>query len=338
MDFEFITEKEDLLAAWQRYIALATSPRDPYADAEYVWLNRWIEAGTPAAIAAEDFWYPFVMRPIPEIFKIPGLDVTSPYGFGGPLTSNPQTLGAFCRYWDDFCEKHNVVAEFIRFNPYLENHLRFPVEKHHVKDVVWFDLSLSKEALEQNSHPQKRRYLKKQDFEFSDRFEGLSSFVKLYQDAMQEKHADRFYQFPQEVFQHLNPNTCWVHSVYHEGEVISAALFLVDGQTVQYFLGANNEIGKALKSSAWLLWQTALKAKKLGYQRYILGGGMQKDDSLFRFKQQLSCLTLPYWIGRKIHNAKNYQQIIDTAEAHYPGWYTETAPLFFYRGRPPEKA
>lgn len=331
MPYKYLADAADLHAAWQAYTAQPNVQIDPYAHPDYLLLNQWIERGQPGVIAGEGLWYPFVMRDIPDRFQLKAKDITSPYGFGGPLG----TIGNFQSFWQDFCKEHNVVAEFIRFNPLLNNHVDLDCEKHHVKDVVWFDLMLDQDALEANLHAQKRRYLKKQTFTFSDDFKYLDDFIRLYEDSMTEKQADEFYHFPRELFTHLKVETCWVHSAIHEGEVISAALFLYDGQTVQYFLGANNETGKTLKSSAWLLWQTALKAKASGHKRYMLGGGMQRDDSLFRFKQQLSCLTLPYWIGRQIHNPTYYQQIIDIAQSKYPGWYTETAPLFFYRETPP---
>lgn len=361
--FQAISDLPTLEQAWRQYLAASGQPDiDPFSLPAYVLGNRHMENGKPVVMTAVSewgaIWYPVVLRELPAVYGLQVKDVISQYGFGGPLiaANSPENrqklLAAFEQYWSGFCGEHQIVAELIRFNPVLKNQQGFHLaDCHHVKDIVWFDLVLSEDELRANLHSQKRRYLKKLDMgssglTWSEDWQHLGAFKQLYAQSMQEKSADGFYHFPDVFFDdlvnQLSVENCWLHTVLYEGRVISAALFLLAGDTVHYFLGANDAIAKNLHASAWVLWKTALKAKSAGYQKYTLGGGLQKDDSLFRFKQQLSPLTLPYHIGTRVWQPDVYQQLKATWHQCWSEYGIEKsaadeAPLFFYRALPPEK-
>jgi len=82
--------------------------------------------------------YPFLIRKINELkffqqMKITEIfyDITSPYGYGGPLvrsygkSDKNLLVNGFIKEFSLFCEKNNIVSEFIRFHPLMENHANF---------------------------------------------------------------------------------------------------------------------------------------------------------------------------------------------------------------------
>ncbi len=83
-------------------------------------------------------YYPFLIR---KIMGTKFVDITTPYGYGGPLfkaineESNLMLAQEFMRVFEKYCLLKDVVSEFIRFTPHLCNHFPmmksgFPVEKH----------------------------------------------------------------------------------------------------------------------------------------------------------------------------------------------------------------
>ena len=76
--------------------------------------------------------YPFLKRSLREIHQFHNLpknlfDITSPYGYGGYLRKNNNiNMEQFYVYFCNYCKENNIVSEFIRFNPILNNILYAP--------------------------------------------------------------------------------------------------------------------------------------------------------------------------------------------------------------------
>ncbi len=102
--------------------------------------------------------YPFLLR---KVNLIPGLegklkqdlyDITTPYGYGGPLATpaaGEKVWSNFCRCLTEYCKGNGIITEFIRFHPLLGNHhlLRRQVVIDRVSSVVFVDLKMSDEEI-----------------------------------------------------------------------------------------------------------------------------------------------------------------------------------------------
>lgn len=322
---------------------------DPCFLPRFLDWNRWVEGETPGAVyftcETGEVWYPFHLRKIPTHWKVPGYDITSTYGFGGPLVKGdvPATLQTFLPYWEAFCQEQQVIAELIRFHPLRENHQHLDsyYEIKQAKEVVWVDLTASEETLWAQLHAQKRWDLKKaatKDLCFTTDKGHFEAFKHLYQQNMQAKHAKNFYHFPDAFYQALQQDLpqedIWLHSVLHQNKVASSALFLASGKTVYYFLAGNAAEARELHSSPYLLWQTFLQAKALGYEKLFLGGGLTHHDSLYQFKRRFSPHVAPYLVGTRIHDAARYSALKSAVLAENPKHEIPDGYLFFYRDIP----
>ncbi len=359
------TERNEQVQLWERFCKRATANDqghliDPYFDPDYLHLNQWIETGKPVVIYAEQnnaaYWYSFMLRPLPEQLNVSGNDITSPYGFGGELFTsdsekNHGLLQHAQQHLETWCKNNEVVAEFIRFHSLIKNKswASNSVDIHHVKTVCWFDLQQSEDQLWQNLHSHKRRYLKKvagNAIQISDDWQHLPAFESLYRNSMQQKQASHFYHFSPLFFESLKnipEQKRWLRTVFYEGEPVGSALFLKEGNHVQYFLGANNQTAKQHHLSAWLLFQTALQSKHDGHKTFTLGGGLSDNDSLFQFKKQLTSTTAPFHIGTRIHHGEKYKALKQSvenrenaarqtnSESGHPDVKDSDRPLFFYR-------
>ncbi|MGE0200594.1 MAG: GNAT family N-acetyltransferase [Candidatus Melainabacteria bacterium] len=353
---QVLSDPKAIRAAWEAVCqVLPLAMQDPYYHPAYLSANRWMEGGEVRVLyfyGALDglpsaLWYPVMLRPLPSRWGIAGNDLTSAYGFGGPVITGNETalVRLMQEFWPVWCAENDVVAEFTRFHPLINNHqwMTNVCAVHAVRDVVWMDLSVPGEQLWQNLHPQKRRYLRKAQangLTFSDDWQYFDTFKSQYAQAMADKEASPFYRFDDRLFDELRfcyGEACWLHTVLLNGEPVSTALFLHQGETIEYFLGANNPDAKNVHASAYLLFRTALKAKDKAFRRYMLGGGLQHDDSLFRFKQQLSPHTATYYIGMRVYNGQRYEQLktaVDQWLALRPESGTRSENLFFYRTVP----
>ena len=76
-------------------------------------------------------------------------DITTCYGYGGPISSEiPKdcVLKQFRNEFKKFCEKENIITEFIRFHPLFQNQLLVEKFMHieHNRYTVYIDLEKKK--------------------------------------------------------------------------------------------------------------------------------------------------------------------------------------------------
>src|ERR1039458_8383092 len=101
---------------------------DVYFTAEYHLAHELNGDGKALAFVAEDgkrtLFHPFLIRLIPEFdLHDEWHDIESVYGYSGPLstTNDRKFLAEAWGAFSDWCQQQNVVAEFIRFHPLLDN-------------------------------------------------------------------------------------------------------------------------------------------------------------------------------------------------------------------------
>jgi hypothetical protein len=162
----FTTEE---LSKWYEYFDQLQEV-GPYHDPKYLTLlEQFNQGGETAELfvldAKEGFvYYPYLHRSL-ESLPFDGTtnidlsthrDIVSSWYYGGPIVSTngdnikPKELAElFSIVFDEYCESHGIVSEFIRFDPNAENHAEFrcldpiferetvPVELGQSVDDIW---------------------------------------------------------------------------------------------------------------------------------------------------------------------------------------------------------
>ncbi|MBA3235142.1 MAG: hypothetical protein H0T59_03985, partial [Chloroflexi bacterium] len=115
--------------AWETQLRLA--PRDIYHTAGFHEYARGSGEGEPYLIVVRNgtrgFAWPYLLRRVDQVEGLAGTDatdVTSVYGYPGPLTWGKTDPGFIEAAWDAVLEVwrgQQVIAAFTRFNPVLEN-------------------------------------------------------------------------------------------------------------------------------------------------------------------------------------------------------------------------
>lgn len=272
--------------------------------------------------------YPYLLRTIPE--KIEGdtyFDIVTPYGYGGPLYSvqwladDAAFVGRFREAFGRYCRSEGIVSEFIRFHPYQDNDraldAHMPVTV--AGDIVYNDLLLSEEDIWANTASSKKRRIKKskkngvqvqfingEDITKDDIF----TFYSIYTETMDKKQASSFYYFPlsffQEYVQQLAPYVMLAFA-RHDGKVISTNLVLKTAGFATIHLSASLKEHLPLCPNCNLRYESILWAKQEGFLVMDHGGGKEKGDSLFAYKQQFSKSIRQYKVGKKVHLETIYE-------------------------------
>jgi len=266
------------------------------------------------AAGSKKIIYPLLKRKIDEDFW----DVISPYGYSGPY-SNSDNLNFYQKFrenFDQYCQENKIVSEFIRFHPLLKNH-RLASKVITVKrrgETVFIDLKNSKEYLWKDLRKGHQGSIKKaQKAEIDIKLEKgktIGNFYKLYQQTMWRKKAEKFYllsdDFFQNSFKQLKNQIFWL-GAYLKNTLIGGAVFLKSDKYIHYYFAATDTNYLNLSPGSLILWEVIKLGKKLGLEKFHLGGGI--DDKLSFYKQGFSPNQSEFYTGEVIHNQEVYDKL-----------------------------
>jgi hypothetical protein len=297
---------------------------DVYLRREYVESACLIEPGTPTFLYEAGTVFPCILRPVQGRF-----DVTTPYGYGGPVSGDADA-GAFYSAYERWCRERGVVSTFVRFHPLYENHryAQIPVEPLG-STVAW---RLQGDDLFERMHSHHRRVVRKagraEPEVTIDESPALEEFAALYEQTMARLDADAFYLFTREYWESLRELPCVLVSARADGELLASVLCFASKPWLHYHLGASSDEGRRLGASNLVLYETASWGREQDYELFHLGGGVGgQEDSLYEFKRRFDPdAEREFAIGKAIHDEAAYRELADGAplDGFFPA-YRNTA-------------
>jgi len=248
-------------------------------------------------------------------------DLETAYGYGGFYvnTNEQKFLNTALTKYENYCLEKNIIAEFIRFNPwntFPHKQKEFLNINIYDRDVVYVDLQADYEDIKkQYSSSLKRNIKKAKNLELKYQMQNINSksidkFINLYNITMQKNTALDFYYFKKEYFENLfKLKGIELHSVVYNDEIINMIIILKSNDILYYHLGATNPNYYSLNPNPFIfdcIIQNNCKKEEYLY----FGGGTtsEKDDTLLKFKQKFSTLTKPFYISGKIYNKELYNK------------------------------
>jgi len=259
-------------------------------------------------------------------------DVTSVYGYPGPVSLNGATNSSFLNEAiaaiHELWRAQKVVSVFTRTNPLLrysgllENFgtllpagqtisvdLQVPLQESwaQVRRGHRYEIRKGQGAGLRVCHDQEWRYLR--------------DFVLLYREIMRSRAAESRYLFEESYFAALRKISgdvsCHLLVALQRQDVAAAAVFTECRGIVQYHLSATREEYRHLAPAKVLLDGARVWAKERGNKILHLGSGVAgAEDSLFRFKAGFSTLRHPFFVWRTVLDHACYEQL-STARAEY---------------------
>lgn len=304
---------------WLDVLAMIGMPAafDPHLSPDYM-AAELLLGGEPRLTTYKfEHYYvvkPVVMRPVVIGKRKFGMDVTSPQGYGGPVTNH----GARLHEWFDaefreWCKRMGVICEYCALNPMHLPHQRvlmkpIGVDLRERKQVVWMNLADRRWAEPESVY---------RGVDYKDtRIAGIKAahkhrvtirqvettdeavvFIGMYLESMERKDASPRWRFPAEYLRALcNAYTVFVATVgTGAGDVASSALIMTGGETAYYHMAANNPAHSKAGANDLLIHEVALWARTSGIKRLHLGGGVTSapDDPVLFFKGGFSPLRAP---------------------------------------------
>jgi lipid II:glycine glycyltransferase (peptidoglycan interpeptide bridge formation enzyme) len=278
-------------------------------------------------------YYNFLIREIDWVIDNKRYyDITTPYGYGGPLFYDYETdedlknlILEFKEEFEEYCQENDIVSEFIRFHPLIKNYLFMDnyMEISHIRDTVYIKLDSEKQIwhdMESTCRNKVRKAEKNNVYiELNNSEESLQTFIKLYNRTMVKNNAISYYFFKDKFFydtMELLKGNIYIFNAVYDSKIISSALIMKYNEFAHYhFSGADPEYLK-LAPNNLLLYKVALWAYENGCKYFHLGGGyLGNNDSLFEFKKSFSKNNLlKFYIGKKIHNKEIYIKLTEEWE------------------------
>lgn len=309
---------------------------DIYFDKNYALLYENIEGGK-----ATEYRFSCNIGSVKNIFMTRRIsvssncgewfDIVTPYGYGGPIITQlnkgcekSALVSEYKSAFSEFCFKNNIVSEFVRFHPIINNALDFEsiYGCNKIRKTVGTDLVTYSNPIEEEFSKSCRKNIRQAinkgvSWRVVEKpsLENLQVFKVIYYSTMTRNAAADFYYFDDDYFdrcmKYFADNMLFVEALY-EGKTIAAGLYFIYGKVIHIHLSGTLTEYLYLSPAYVLRYAVTLWGQEHKYKLIHHGGGRTNsaDDSLYKFKKQFGEHTeFDFYIGKKIWNANAYQML-----------------------------
>lgn len=277
--------------------------------------------------------YPFLINSINVLgycFDKEYCDIQGAYGYNGVVSSSyePCFIEKFYSEFNSLCVENNIVAEFSRFHPLIKNHL-FSINYSNIifdRNTIYVDLNNSYEELFASYQRTTRKQIRRAKEKYNIKTQRLgkenaSVFYSLYKEAMQNLNAIDYLFFNEEYFKNLFEfEGCNCFVAIMDGKIISAITTLKHNKYLHGHLGGTLQNFHKLSPFSLLYDEIIKYGKELGCDYIHFGGGAtpKEDDPVLQYKKHFSDRIGAFHIGKKVHNAEIYNEVVKIWETRYP--------------------
>lgn len=248
-------------------------------------------------------------------------DIIVSWYYGGPLIgcleAGRDSLKKFSSSFSEYAKDMNIVSEFIRYDPNLQNQRFFegalPLELN--RQSLNVELSASEEDIWKNMEGRARTAIRKAlnyDVEIiiSNAPYFVDQFIEIYDLEMQRKKAPAHYLFPKdfynELFSKLKDNTQLICAQI-DGKVVSGGIFVYDNIFAShYYLMATLHDYFRYQTNSLIINSAISHFKKLGVRLFDLQGGR---SGVYKFKKSFSKRSVPFYTSKIIHCEDIYNRL-----------------------------
>jgi len=151
----------------------------------------------------------------------------------------------------------------------------------------------------------------------------LDAFVEIYAQTMERRGADAWYLFPRAFFEAIVERLAGQYAFFFtlsRGAAVSADLVLCSADHVTYFLGGTRAEAFPLGPNYLLKHHVASWAIAEGKKAYVLGGGHEPGDGLFRYKRAYARHgEVDFRVSCAVHDGAAYRDLAARRAAYAAG-------------------
>ncbi len=250
-------------------------------------------------------------------------DITTPYGYGGwYFEGDLKDYAAFESEYENWCKDNNIICEFVRFHPVLENALHSYNElydREMLGNTVAIELD-DDEAIWERFSPSNRRHIRVSDKEgvvikTGTSKEDFDVFQKIYETTMNNDDATDYYYFDEEFFESIRNDLEGYYTLftaYLEDIPIASSIMIYAGNLMNYHLSGQLFEYRRYAGTNKLLYEAAKWGCEQGYKWLHLGGGLgAKEGPLYDFKKSFykKGEDKEFYVGKKILDKDKYDYL-----------------------------
>ena len=230
---------------------------------------------------------------------------------------NKNSILKFVKEMELYCRKNNIVSQFFRFAPWMNNQsvLEGACKKILLKKTIYMDTRYDVDIMrnmDTKNRNMVRKALKNGVYVVQDQGRYLNEFIDIYTETMERDKADRYYFFNKDYYEFLireMPENVRFFYAYMNGKMISCAIILYSDRYAHYHLSGMRTDSRQL------------------------GGGVEGEDSLYRFKKQFNKYgQLNYWIGSNIFISEKFNELVEKRKKLDAKWNDQNNLMIKYRG------
>lgn len=307
------------LRVWQQ------TGRQPYAHPAYGSLLS-APGERPVAVVLEEpdgiAILPLLMRPVPGV---PGRwDAASPYGYGGPFTSGTLDHERVLSQFSEWATGAGLCSLFLRHSLDFEVDagIRGPgLEVRELFDNVVVDLRRTSDQIWMGYEHKVRKNVNKAlragcTATRSPGLQDLDGFLDVYSETMRRRGAAAWYHFDRSFFARIAEELDACSSVFSvcdaDGHIVSVELVLESDDYLYSFLGGTRAEAFAFSPNDLLKHEVIRHGQSTGRVGFVLGGGYQPGDGIFRYKRSFDPGGVrPFRVARVIGDRTLYEALVD---------------------------
>ena len=311
---------------------------DIYFEEKYGKLDEFIEEGKSVKYIYEDengkISNLFMLREIPtKLENETYFDIATPYGYGGPVVEElrgdkSELIKSYMDSFTQYCQKNNIVSEFIRFHPVVKNADDFePVMNiQFIRNTVCTYFRDNEDVLTSEFHKSARKVIRRAlragvSYEVIEKPEDLNVFIKNYYDTMDRNQASDNYYFKKEYFEYMlkefSDNLLNINVYSEDGVCIASGLYFLYGKNMHAHLSGTKHEYLNLSPAYILKYATAEYGVSHGYDYIHYGGGTSNDENnpLLKFKMKFTNSPLcEFKIGKNIYLPEVYNKLVEISQ------------------------
>jgi lipid II:glycine glycyltransferase (peptidoglycan interpeptide bridge formation enzyme) len=235
---------------------------------------------------------------------------------------------------------NNVVSEFIRFHPIIENAKYFDkyCEVSYNRNTIGTNLALYEDPVKSEFSKSCKQSIRSAlnkgiYFEIIENPEDFSDFKRIYYSTMERNQAEDFYFFDDVYFQQcrelLGDKILLANAFFMDQKIASGFYFKYNKIIHMHLSGTLSEY--LYLSPAYILeYAITLWGKEHGFDLIHHGGGKsdKPDDSLYLFKKKFTQNTeFQFSIGKNIWNTEAYKELCNISGSDNVNFF----PAYFKR-------
>lgn len=282
---------------------------------------------------------PLIIRPLPKgLGEEPLFDATSPYGYGGPFVSGRPDMEAFLAEFEKWLADDGLCSAFLRLSldqdvePGARSSRTAIVE---LSENVVVNLRRSPDEIWTGYEHKVRKNVKKAlraecSVRRDDDFADVDGFLAVYGSTMLRRGAATWYHFDREFFTTLGRELRGSYSVFSvldgTGQAVSVELVLESDRFLYSFLGGTLEEAFPVAPNDLLKHEVILHGQSTSRQGFVLGGGYQRDDGIFRYKKAFDPSgTRSFRVAQVVGDERRYEAL---SNAHHRGAQEDRGHFF----------